>query len=109
MWLEGGSRQGKQGSGRKRRGEEQGAGGERRRSEDNWEGRGRARERSLYPLTLTGWGKWTLTARASSAKTRGFHTQLDEGPDPAGLGLATAAAPRCAEEVSPLVSVTGLM
>ena len=61
MWLEGGSRQGKQGSGRKRRGEEQGAGGERRRSEDNWEGRGRARERSLYPLTLTGWGKWTLT------------------------------------------------
>lgn len=28
---------------------------------------------------------------------------------PAGLGLAAAAAPRCAEEVSPLVPVTGLM
>lgn len=58
--LEGGSRRGKPGSGRRRRGEEQGAGGERRRSEDEWEGRGRARERSFYPLTLTGWGRWTL-------------------------------------------------
>ena len=36
-------------------------GGERRRPEDEWEGRGRARERSFYPLTLAGWGKWTLT------------------------------------------------
>ena len=26
-----------------------------------------------------------LSARASSAKTRGFHTQLDEGPETEGL------------------------
>lgn len=45
--LEGGSRRGKPGSGRRRRGEEQGAGGERRRSEDEWEGRGSKREELL--------------------------------------------------------------
>lgn len=54
-----GSREAGGGGGeRSREWEERGGG---RRSEDEWEGRGRAKERSFYPLTLAGWGKWTLT------------------------------------------------